>query len=400
MSAPISSKCGKLKKSKLEKIFELEADLKFMQEENMRLREEMDGNHGGATSPTSSTASESSQLKKVKDAYISLRKVNISSEKALHKMRQHALVQKKELREQESVIGALKKQVESLEQTQEALTNSKSAEGTLQAQLGRLQQALFLETQKSAKRQQDLNERDDAIAKLQERLEVSKQIGRRGSDRSLASCRSSERSLVSRRASEQSLQYMRGSDRSIVSGRQQSEQSLLSMDDPVRRPLITEVSIDEGSSVASTEILPGSVSGRVNRTPSDKNIVGLDSRSVRSSSQRRKPSLDSSRAGRLSRNSSHRSNISVVSGHSQQEIEVAQLKKRLSRKTNHVSELELQIKQMAEEIRQLKSDKLELVSKTDTYDSSDSEEESEERGVEENKEFPDVDFDDSVISFW
>jgi hypothetical protein len=88
MSAALSATCGALKKSKLEKIFELEADLKFVTEENCRLKRELDQvPFEDFCSRHSVSSSDTGQIKSMKDAISALREVTISQERSLHSMR-------------------------------------------------------------------------------------------------------------------------------------------------------------------------------------------------------------------------------------------------------------------------------------------------------------------------
>jgi len=171
MPPKVSEQNGKQKKSKLEKIFELEADLKFAKEQNIRLRKALSTKQGGdGDAVEENDPNESAQMKRIKEAFHALRNVTVSQEKNLHMLRNKAAETKKELHKKEALIASLENKVKSLRKTQDTLTKSKSTDA-LTRELDVLQQALFDEQAKSAELRLTLDEKDKAIESLQARLD-------------------------------------------------------------------------------------------------------------------------------------------------------------------------------------------------------------------------------------
>ena len=167
----------KPRKVKLELIFrEIEADLKFAKEENLRLRQELRITKGSEDpEATFSTSHGSERLEKTNAALSDIRKAttSLTKENEFLSMRVQVLRDKVEdkQQEQEQVITCLKEKVKDLEDSHPE--SESSTVNSLQAQLEQMQQALSLEQKKSAKLQEDLDTRDSTISRLQARLEVS-----------------------------------------------------------------------------------------------------------------------------------------------------------------------------------------------------------------------------------
>jgi hypothetical protein len=196
MAGQISAKSGKVKKSKLDKIFELEAELKVIKGENARLHKALSAknNHQNESEPASSesdptdASDQSDKMKRMKEAFITLKNVTVTQEKSLHSMRSKALQRRKEIQQKDSDIACLQKKVKTLQRIQEGLAKAKCPE-SLKAELDELQMAYFDEQSITAKLEQKLVEKEKAVSSLQTLLQVKAAASRRGS-------------VVSRRGSE------------------------------------------------------------------------------------------------------------------------------------------------------------------------------------------------------
>lgn len=172
----VSSNTGKVKKSKLEKIHELQAELKVIKEENSRLQKALiavrnDGN--GDTSHHSSSSEETSQIKKMKQAFVALKNVTVSQEKTIHSMKQRATERRKQVQKRDAEIATLYKQIETLQGLQEGLTKAKGGEDIRKEFLD-LQEAFFDEQTITAKLEAELAEKEKIIDGLQSVLKAQK----------------------------------------------------------------------------------------------------------------------------------------------------------------------------------------------------------------------------------
>ena len=224
MPAHISSKSGKVKKSKLEKIFELETELKVTKLENYRLRKlvqekqeqpdevttcssslSSDGeNNPASESPqkvppkpplispkvakspklankNTHDSHDSEKLERLKEAFTALKNVTVAQEKSLHNMRQKAQERRKEIQCKDKEITSLKKKVETLQKIQGGLAKAKCPDA-LQAELEDLQEAFFDEQTVTAKLELQLQEKEKTISSLQTVLKAKTQATRRGSE--------------------------------------------------------------------------------------------------------------------------------------------------------------------------------------------------------------------------
>ena len=239
MATQISSKCGKLKKSKLEKIFELETDLKLSQEENDLLREQLEAlKHSRPAIPSKYPCPESidkNEFQRMNDAFQALKKVSISQEQGLHSLRIEVLQSRKKDKEQLLLIESLQSRILTLDSSQRILAESKSADQALEKQVENLQQLFFLEQCKTAKLNHELEEKNKAIETLQTRL--SRAVERKDSERSLLSRKASERSLMSRKASERNVLSRKSSNRNM--SRKVSERSMMDVSSSTNRSQYT-----------------------------------------------------------------------------------------------------------------------------------------------------------------
>jgi len=184
MPAPISSKTGRVKKSKLDKIFELEAELKVIKDENLRLQKALtaaeESREGtappsGADDEEDATAGEmKKKMKRMKEAFIALKNVTVTQEKSIHSLRVKALERRRQLEMKDKEIEALKRKVGALQKLQEGLTRAKCPE-SMQIEIDELQEAFFDEQTVTAKLELKLIEKEKAIFGLQNLLKAQSQ---------------------------------------------------------------------------------------------------------------------------------------------------------------------------------------------------------------------------------
>jgi hypothetical protein len=187
MAGQISAKSGKVKKSKLDKIFELEAELKVIKGENGRLHKALASKNNRNESETANSESDptdasdqSDKMKRMKEAFITLKNVTVTQEKSLHSMRSKALERRKEIQQKDTEIACLQKKVKTLQRIQEGLAKAKCPE-SLKAELDELQMAYFDEQSVTAKLEQKLVEKEKAVSSLQTLPQAKAAASRRGS---------------------------------------------------------------------------------------------------------------------------------------------------------------------------------------------------------------------------
>eukprot|EP00522_Entomoneis_paludosa_P016499 CAMPEP_0172448174 /NCGR_PEP_ID=MMETSP1065-20121228/7241_1 /TAXON_ID=265537 /ORGANISM="Amphiprora paludosa, Strain CCMP125" /LENGTH=302 /DNA_ID=CAMNT_0013199589 /DNA_START=135 /DNA_END=1040 /DNA_ORIENTATION=- len=161
------------KKSKLEKIAELESSLKLSKEENRRLKKEvhlLKSVGGNAPSSPRKVSSDSpffaaaggsqEELDKMKDALKALKRVTINQEMSLQSLRAKASQRRQELEARDNTLGKMKRHIAHLKrQLAQANSDGGSAGGSnsnLQEQCSQLQDSLM--------------EREEQMTDLQERL--------------------------------------------------------------------------------------------------------------------------------------------------------------------------------------------------------------------------------------
>lgn len=161
----------KPKKTKLEKIAELESALKLAKEENRGLKKEL---HvlKGVTDPTSRSQrttgaglSDMMETTKMKDALKALKKVTINQEMSLQSLRAKASQRRKELQEKDVIIIKLQKEVTSM---RKAL---KTIEGG--GNIRELQRAHFEAESKCMLLEDKLAESDLQLNALKKQLEIN-----------------------------------------------------------------------------------------------------------------------------------------------------------------------------------------------------------------------------------
>lgn len=120
MSAP-----EKIKKSKLEKIYELQATNKGLKEENRSLRKELQaaksGSQVGATSlEDHSVSSTTNNEEKLMEAMKALKRVTVKQEMSLNTIRSKAEQRRKQVAMRDETISLLQQEIDNLKRAQEA----------------------------------------------------------------------------------------------------------------------------------------------------------------------------------------------------------------------------------------------------------------------------------------
>lgn len=347
MSSQISTNCGKLKKSKLEKIFELQTDLKLSKEENALLRQQLTSMQSRCQRATVSSESLTPELLRNKEEFVkmnnafqALKNVSITQEQSLHSLRTEVLQNRKKIKEQESLIKSLESNILTLEKNQKTLAESKSIDKSLGEQVENLQHLFFHEQRKTAKLKYALEEKDKAMESLQVRL--CKTVQRRDSERSLLSRRDSEASLMRKKTS---TIDRNSSDQSTSMSRQASEKSMM------------EVSPSTNKSRYSWDT--PSTSFRSQRSTSDRSLGITSLESFNTSSRRGTDALFQSNTS-----ASWRDDNQVVPN----AMYVQRLEQELGARTLQVSELALQIKTMEKAANTKEQPKMEDSRRADFFE--------------------------------
>lgn len=163
------------KKSKLEKICELESSLKVLKEENRRLRKDLHTLKAGASeSPRRQIENNVMNYKemdidKMKDALKALKSVTVNQERSLQSLRAKANQRRKELKEKDHMIATLQKQVKGLCKVQKTLEGGDGENG-IKAKVGEMQRALFEEETKNMKLSEKLEETEAQVKQLLKQL--------------------------------------------------------------------------------------------------------------------------------------------------------------------------------------------------------------------------------------
>eukprot|EP00523_Entomoneis_sp_CCMP467_P007796 CAMPEP_0168742282 /NCGR_PEP_ID=MMETSP0724-20121128/12955_1 /TAXON_ID=265536 /ORGANISM="Amphiprora sp., Strain CCMP467" /LENGTH=318 /DNA_ID=CAMNT_0008789825 /DNA_START=114 /DNA_END=1067 /DNA_ORIENTATION=+ len=174
----------KKKKSKLEKIAELESSLKLSKEENRRLKKEVHllknvGPGGAPASPRKSSASadffaaaagNQEELDKMKDALKALKRVTINQEMSLQSLRAKASQRRQELEARDQTIGKMKRHIAHLKKQ---LNATQGGGGSLQDQCQQLQEQVLEKDSQVHDLQERLSQANANVRTLERRLDES-----------------------------------------------------------------------------------------------------------------------------------------------------------------------------------------------------------------------------------
>jgi hypothetical protein len=186
------------KKSKLEKIAELECSLKIAREENKSLKKALHatkrgdgGGFGGSISNfnrSSSNFNESSSsslasvfnMDKMKEALKALKRVTVNQEMSLQQLREKANVRRKQLEEKDEMIAALQRNIQSLLKNQIALEGDGDDDNSkLKVRVNELQRHSILQEAKYTELQEQLSQ---AQLSRNSRQPSMRRVGEGGSD--------------------------------------------------------------------------------------------------------------------------------------------------------------------------------------------------------------------------
>jgi hypothetical protein len=182
------SNAVRAKKSKLEKICELESTLKVLKEENRRLRKDLHMQQSGPGASSARVKEEENNdnvvnykemdVEKMKDALKALKSVTVNQERSLQTLRAKAHQRRKELKDKDTMIAVLQKQVLSLTKTQKAMEGSTSDDPSggseiLRAKLVELQRSCLDEETKNIKLTEKLEETEAQVKKLLKQLKAA-----------------------------------------------------------------------------------------------------------------------------------------------------------------------------------------------------------------------------------
>jgi hypothetical protein len=156
-----SSRSVRPRKTKQEKIFELEARLKVAAEENSGLKKDIqkmrDGQHGSGRSKNVDIG----DADKMKDTFKAMKRVTVNQEMSLKSLRDKAQQRRKELKDKDSIIYSLQRQVRSLKKAIHGTGND------LEEKLNDMQKLCFEEESKSIELEELLGKSEQEVRRLQ-----------------------------------------------------------------------------------------------------------------------------------------------------------------------------------------------------------------------------------------
>jgi len=165
------------KKSKLEKIFELQADRKRLKEENKSLRKQLETYQRGGNSPSRKRASaKSGDEEKLMAAMSALKRVTVKQEQNLCTLRSKAEQRRHELAEKDAKIDSLKKEVAKLKRSlksRKAAPNDVDMED-VRAKVEDLQMNCTEQESQNADLAEQLKESEDRVKSLQKQLDSAR----------------------------------------------------------------------------------------------------------------------------------------------------------------------------------------------------------------------------------
>jgi chromosome segregation ATPase len=201
----------KQKKTKLEKICELESNLKLLKEENRRYRKEVahlkEQQHNEEASqvsefsdfPSVASAGGGKNEEKLKDALRALKRVTVKQELSLTTLRSKAKQRRNELEQKDSVIEKMREEIKSLKKAHDRLRGTETDDvGVLRKRLADLELKLAKEDTKNEEQNKRLLETSENVSTLRSQLDgVRGRVPRMASSKSLRSTESSHASRSS-----------------------------------------------------------------------------------------------------------------------------------------------------------------------------------------------------------
>jgi chromosome segregation ATPase len=231
MSLSPDATAGKKKKTKLEKIAELEGKMKILMEENRRLNEQRQKEtsvsssefgiesysnsnsnvyNGNASSPSRAA----SDVEKLKDALKALKRVTIKQEMTLSNLRQKAKQRRQEIDQKDKIVKALQEENKAFRIAHEKIRVNNSNDisncdndiSVLKGKIADLELQLAKEETSKEEQKRELKKSQDGISSLQMRLATIQGVGeRRGVNRHTSSDSLSSASFMSEGTSGEDL---------------------------------------------------------------------------------------------------------------------------------------------------------------------------------------------------
>lgn len=184
-----AAKEERLRKTKLEKIAELEADLRLFKEENRLLRKgiinQKGEGHVNDVDKTDGQAPDTEDVERMKTALKSLKRVTVKQELSLQSMRESANDRRKQLQEKDEKISKLKQQLRSMKKTMKSMQRGESNDD-LHGRIQELETKYFDEKRKSSNLRQQAEKSDAKVKHLEEKISIQ-QVPFNTSSRSLSS---------------------------------------------------------------------------------------------------------------------------------------------------------------------------------------------------------------------
>jgi DNA repair exonuclease SbcCD ATPase subunit len=154
-----SSKSVRPRKTKQEKIFELEARLKVAAEENIGLKKNIQKLRDGNSSSRSKNV-DTGDADKMKDTVKAMKRVTVNQEMSLKTLRDKAQHRRKELKDKDSIIYSLQRQVRSLKKAIHGTGND------LEEKLNEMQKTCFEEESRCVELEEQLGKSEQEVRRL------------------------------------------------------------------------------------------------------------------------------------------------------------------------------------------------------------------------------------------
>jgi len=165
----LSTSSARPKKTKQDKIFELESSLKLAKEENRGLKKEVHHLKSGGKAPSRKSVDvDVGDVDKMKDALKTLKRVTVNQERSLKSLRDKSSQRRKQLQEKDSIVHSLQRQVRSLQKTVHA--NNNGGESDLKDQLIEMQRVCFDEESRNIELEDLLAQREQDIKRLEKEI--------------------------------------------------------------------------------------------------------------------------------------------------------------------------------------------------------------------------------------
>jgi chromosome segregation ATPase len=160
-----SSTSGRPKKTKQDKIYELESSLKLAKEENRSLTKNIQKLRGGHPVSSHSSDVDIGGVEKMKSALVALKRVTVNQEKSLKTLRDKSTQRRKELKDKDANIYKLQRQVRSLQKAMNGTGHDQ------EEKLNEMQKACFEEESRNIELEAHLGQSELQVRRLQKQLE-------------------------------------------------------------------------------------------------------------------------------------------------------------------------------------------------------------------------------------